>query len=423
MKKIAIGLLLFSMVLFLSFNKHSKDNYQSYHSVIWADAAGYYVYNPIWFIYGNNFQNFPSDIISRTGHGFSFDEKTESVVTKYTSGVAILQLPFFLSAHFLSGMLDFPSDGFSPIYHWAVIIAGAFYGCFGLLFSFLFLKKHFSIVHSLITIAIFFLSTNLFYYTIDASGMLHAYSFFLFSVIAFLTTAIYEQPRFKKIFFLFICLALAVLIRPTNILLVLFVLFFGMSRYGGFRDRLFFLKKHWRILIISFIISFAIFIPQIIYWTLSYNSSIVYSYGNESFLYLLSPKLLSVWFSTNNGLITYSPVLIVSIIGLLILIRKKNINGIVITVIFLLASYLFASWWNYWFGCSYGARSFVEYYPLLMFPFAYMISQIKSKINSALLYAFCIACVWINMDMIYYYDGCFYGGEWDWYTYFKLLTD
>lgn len=320
-------------------------------------------------------------------------------------------------------MIGFPSDGFSPIYHWAVIVAGAFYGCFGLLFSFLFLKKYFSIIHSLLTIAVFFLSTNLFYYTIDASGMLHVYSFFLFSSIAFLTTVIYEQPRFKNIFFLFVCLALALLLRPTNILLIPFVLFFGMNHPGGFKNRLFFLKKHSHVLIISFIISFVIFIPQIIYWTQSYNSPIVYSYGNESFSYLLSPKLLLVWFSTNNGLITYSPVLIVSIIGLLILIWQKSINGIVITVVFLLASYLFASWWSYWFGCSYGARSFVEYYPLLMFPFTYAISQIKNKITIALLYAFCIACIWMNMDMIYYYDGCFYGGEWDWDAYLKLLTD
>src|ERR1035437_6489523 len=107
MKKISIGLLIFFILLFLAFNKHSKDNYHSYQSVIWADAAGYHVYNPIWFIYGNNFHDFPQDIISKTGRGFSFDQRTGRVVTKYTSGVAILQSPFFLCAHFLSGILGF----------------------------------------------------------------------------------------------------------------------------------------------------------------------------------------------------------------------------------------------------------------------------------------------------------------------------
>ena len=164
MKKTAIILLLFFTFLFLAFNKHSKDDYRSYRSVLWADASGYYVYNPIWFIYGNSCKKMPIDIVRKTGTGFSFNEQTDRIITKYTSGVAILQAPFFLSAHLLSGFLGFPSDGFSPIYHRAIMIAGAFYGLLGLIFSFLFLKKHFSKKNSLITVIVFFLSTNLYYF-------------------------------------------------------------------------------------------------------------------------------------------------------------------------------------------------------------------------------------------------------------------
>ncbi len=40
-----------------------------------------------------------------------------------------------------------------------------------------------------------------------------------------------------------------------------------------------------------------------------------------------------------------------------------------------------------------------------------------------LLYVFFAVCFWINMNIIYYYDGCFYGGEWGWEAYFKLITD
>ncbi len=55
-------LLIFPLAIFLSFNKHSKDKINTYHGVLWADAAGYYVYQPIWFIYGNNARNFPDNI-------------------------------------------------------------------------------------------------------------------------------------------------------------------------------------------------------------------------------------------------------------------------------------------------------------------------------------------------------------------------
>jgi len=421
MKKTVILLLLFFAFLFLAFNKHSKDDYSSYRSVLWADASGYYVYNPIWFIYGNDWKKMPSDITRKTGTGFSFDPQTGRIITKYTSGVAILQAPFFLMAHFLSAPLGFPSDGFSPIYHRAIAIAGAFYGLLGLFFSFLFLKKHFTEKISLITVFVFFISTNLFYYTLDASGFLHVYSFFLIALIAFLTCRIQKIPGFKYILPLFLALALAVLIRPTNIILVLFILFFNNT--SGIQQKFAFFKKHLKSLVISSIAATSIFIPQTIYWTQSFGNPVVYSYGDEGFTFLFSPKLIPVWFSPNNGLFTYAPILLISIVGMAISIWKKNKNGIIVAGIFLLCSYIFSSWWNYWFGCAMGARSFVEYYPLFMFPFAFAVSPIKNKIMILLLCIFCTTCIWINMNIIYYYDGCFYGGEWDWDTYFKLITD
>ncbi len=242
MKKTLLALFLLAIFIFLSFNKHSKDNYKGYHSVIWADGAGYYVYNPMWFIYGNNSENFPKDIIEKTGNGFSFDSVSKKVIVKYTSGIAFLQMPFFLTAHFLASPLGFPSDGFIKIYFGGIMIAACLYGLLGLIFSFMFLRHYFSGWHSFITVAVFFLATNLYYYMIDASGMLHVYAFFLFSAIAYLTVKIYEQPSFRNIFFLILCFALAVLIRPTNILLIIFILFFGMK---NFRERVFFFIKNF----------------------------------------------------------------------------------------------------------------------------------------------------------------------------------
>jgi hypothetical protein len=421
MKKTGIALLLFFLFIFLAFNKHSKDDYQSYHSVLWADASGYYIYNPICFIYGNHCNALPPDIVSKTGTGFTCNKQTDRIITKYTSGIAILQSPFFLIAHLLSGPLGFPSDGFSPIYHRAIMIAGAFYGLLGILFSFLFLKKYFSEKISFITVAVFFLSTNLYYYTLDASGFLHVYAFFLISVVAFLNSRIYEQPRLRYLLPFFIALALAVLIRPTNIVLILFVLFFDGP--PEIHAKFLFFKKSIRLVAISFLVSLIIFIPQMIYWQQSFNSPVVYSYGEEGFFFLLSPKFIPVWFSPRNGLFVYAPVLVISIAGMIMSFLQKNRNGIVTAILFFVTSYIFSSWWNYWFGCAMGARSFVEYYPVLMFPFAYAFSQVKNKAALLFIYIFFIGCIWINMNIIYYYDGCFYGGEWDWNAYFKLVID
>jgi len=91
-------------------------------------------------------------------------------------------------------------------------------------------------------------------------------------------------------------------------------------------------------------------------------------------------------------------------------------------IIFLTVSYICASWWSWWFGCSFGARNFVDYYPLLIIPFAFLLDKCLShKIARIAVIAVISLCCYLNIDMEYYYDGCFYGTEWDFNTYLKLL--
>ena len=164
-------------------------------------------------------------------------------------------------------------------------------------------------------------------------------------------------------------------------------------------------------------------IPQLVYWWNNTGKLVTYSYGNEGFTFWKSPKLLEVWFSTNNGLFIYTPLIALSLIGVFVMIKNKNWSGYFIGLLFLTISYIFASWWNWWFGCSFGARSFVEYYALLTIPICYLLQ--KTFNHKAYRYAIILAiifCCYLNMDMEYYYDGCFYGDTWDFTTYFKLLN-
>ena len=164
-------------------------------------------------------------------------------------------------------------------------------------------------------------------------------------------------------------------------------------------------------------------IPQLYYWKKTFGSAMAYSYGNESFSNWKHPYLLETWFSPNNGLFLYAPVLILSFIGIAILIRNNVKFGYFLLFLFLFLSYVFASWWNWWFGCSFGARSFVEFYVLLSIPLALAIENAwKKKFTKYAVLIFVAACIFINFDIDYYYDGCFYGSTWDWAGYLKLLT-
>ncbi len=414
--------LLLPVCIFLTFNKHSKDKQNSYHGVIWSDAAGYYVYNPMWFIYGNDASAFPDSIEARTGFGFKLNKQNNNVVTKYPCGAAILQAPFFLMSHVLAKPLGYEADGFSRIYAFGLFFSGICYCCLGLFFLSKFLSRYFSSLISIAAPLLFLAGTNLFYYSIDAPGMSHVYSFFLFSLIISLSPYMLARPDLKYYLPFIIALFLVVLIRPTNVFIALFPIFFHLDEKKQIVERLKFIFRQKKALLISVPLGFLVLLPQLLYWKETTGTYISYTYGEEGFDYLTAPKLLEVWFSTNNGLFTYTPLLLLSLAGIALLIKNKRISGYFYAVMFLLVSYVFASWWNWWFGCSFGARSFVEYYALFIIPFSYLLKNAESKTPKAILCVLIGFCIYLNLDMEYYYDGCFYGETWDFSTYFKLLN-
>ncbi len=409
--------------VFLTFNKHSKDKANTYNEVIWADAAGYYVYEPMWFIYGNNANKFPTHSDIKTGNGFQLDLVNNNVFTKYYCGTAILESPFFIISHILSKPFGFKDDGFSKIYSYGLYFSGIFYCCLGLFFLSKFLNRHFSSLISFVIPFIFLVGSNLYFYTIDAPGMSHVYSFFLFSAIIYLTPFLIQNPQFKY-YLLFFCLSiLIVLTRPTNIFICLFPLFYDMNDKGDFILRIRHLFNDKLLILLTALLSLIIAIPQLLYWNRVSGDYFIYSYKNETFSFLKKPKLLEVWFSTNNGLFTYTPIILICLIGVGLMIKQKKWLGFYIGILFFVISYIFASWWNWWFGCAFGARSFVEYYAVFCIPFAYLFAYLFNyKFFKYIVVLFVIICCYLNMDMEYYYDGCFYGDTWDISTYFKLLN-
>jgi len=416
-------LFILPLTIFLSFNKHSKDKSNSYHGVIWADAAGYYIYQPMWFIYGNNPALLPDSVQENCGNGFQLDFINNKIITKYSCGVSLLQTPFFLIAHALSQPLGFKSDGFSKIYSFAIYFSGVFFCCMGLFLLSHFLLRHFSPLVSILAPLLFFAASNLYYYSIDAPGMSHIYSFFLFCCILYLSPFIISKSNFSYLFLFFSSLMLVIITRPTNILIGLFPLLYNIKDKNDFFLRLKYLYSNKLFITIAAAASLIFSVPQLLYWYNNTGHLFSYSYGNESFVFWDSPKIMEVWFSTNNGLFLYTPIIIASLAGVFLMIKNKLLDGYFIGFLFLIITYIFASWWNWWFGCAFGARSYVEYYSIFIISFAYLLERaLQNKIYRYAIIIFIAFCCYLNMDIEYYYDGCFHGGTWDLATYLKLLN-
>ena len=208
-------ILFFGGTLFLSLDfayKH-KDN------VLWSDAEGYYMYLPAIFIYDGFV-----DIPVRTPYQFPKYGDTDKYLTKYTCGVAIMELPFFLASHALASILGEETNGYSGIYIKGVLLAAAFYVWLGFFFLAKVLKRNYSEWIVVLTVLCLYLGTNLFYYTAREGGMSHGYSFGLFAVFIYLTPRFYQSTTlpWSRIIGMALLSGLIVLIRPTNIVILLY---------------------------------------------------------------------------------------------------------------------------------------------------------------------------------------------------------
>jgi hypothetical protein len=100
-----------------------------------------------------------------------------------------------------------------------------------------------------------------------------------------------------------------------------------------------------------------VFSPQILYWKLLYGSFLLVPQGG-GYVDLASPRIEQVLFSSRHGLLSWTPVLWISLAGLPRLLRKAPAIGAPLAISTLLALYVNASVFDWWAGASFGSRRF-----------------------------------------------------------------
>lgn len=379
-------------------------------SVIWSDAEGYYIYLPALLIH-NGFEQTP--FINGCTRIVGPDQK-ERTFTKYTYGVALLQSPFVVVGHLLAPKLGYAQDGASAPYAWSILIAAIFYMLTGLFLLKSWLSHWFS--NNLIgwILALIFLGTNLFYYTVREAGMSHVYSFFLFGVFL-RSSQLVRQSRTVWYVPMAISFAVIVLIRPTNALVAIAPLFVGSSIVGEFH----LWRKKWIQLLFFVPVVAIIFLPQLLYWYHTTGSYFWYSYGDEGFSNWSSPKILSVLFSHQNGLFLYTPLMVFIAWGMLLQLQQKAVGRWLNPAILLIATYVFASWWAWWFGGAFGHRCYVEYYSIMTLPLGFALVKLSNaeKWFQRIAIASLVAIVFLNIRLTQIYGGVWDGPDWEFVDY------
>ena len=388
-----------------------------------SDTNGYYTYLPAVFIH--------KDVHHLTVAEFPVMEKNEKgeLFTRFTCGMAYFYLPFFLVAHLYAHIFHIQASGFSAPYCYAIIICGVFWAFVGLYVLKRLLMKYFSRTVTWLTLLCIALGTNFYYYAPVEPGMSHVYNFALFALIISITDQYYEHPTKCKAILAGAILGWITLTRPTNIAILLFLVLYKTTSFADIKARFVFLKKHMKHIMIAAPFFAAVMMPQLFYWKEMTGSWVTWSYGSLGFPYLKHPKIAEVLFDTQNGLFLYAPVLLFLFYGLISERRDMRTNFLGVSIVFVVITYIFASWWAWWFGGAFGHRCYVDYYPVLAFPLAITmegIVAIRNNFLKAILFFILVLFCYYNMALtqIFMTDGEVWDGpkwRWNWDAWGNLL--
>lgn len=383
----ALSVLLLFVALF-AFRVNNIDE----REISW-DVLGYYLYLPAGIIYDDPGLNNPAWLeqinkeknLSGTLYQISTNDKGEPIYF-FLMGMAWLYLPFFLLAHFLASSLGFPADGFSLPYQIALIAGGLVYTLIGMIFFRKILLRYLPDHISAIVLLSIYLGTNAVHHLSLKNLETVNFLFTLACIITWLTINWYEKPRIRYMAGMAICAALMVLVKPSEVFILLIPLLWN---FDGFKNRLVLFRQHWLHLAIACLVGVMLLLPQLSYWYFRTGHLVYDSYKNPGVgLDFLNPHIPQILFSLRKGWLVYTPLMVLALLGWYYLWKQNRKLFIPTFLYFLLTFYVVSSWTEWWYGASFSIRPLIITYPFLGLALGYLLKAWFEKgalIRSAIL--------------------------------------
>lgn len=292
----------------------------------------------------------------------------------YSIGPALLWAPGFLTIHTL-----FKGSGYEFPYQLSVALLSMGYAIAGSILLYRVLSRHFSPVVSILTALGIATGTNMLYYGAIDTVNSHAVSFFVSTV---LLNLVQEVPLSAWKIGGFIGLLALIRIQDSIFLLLpgsmfLMDLWQKVQHQSPEQQFKMFLKTTLSVivLLVSFV---SVFSVQIAAWYSVYGSYYI-PYLNRGYGFdFRNLNIVSVLFSPHNGLLLWTPLVFVAVVGLL-LGKQKRIFTNIIFLVFLVQAYIIASWSTWWQGASFSGRMFISLLPFLAFGLANVLTIFERK--------------------------------------------
>jgi hypothetical protein len=334
----------------------------------------------------------------------------------FTVGPALLWSPFLLVAHgsvLVAWELgsSIAADGFSAPYRYAMAFGTALYGFLALFFSFRLARKYIDPLWAFLATLTIWWASSLPVYMYFNPSWSHAHSAFTAALFLWYWEQTRGERTLRQWIILGLITGLMLNVYYPNLMLVAVLLvealwqyreYFGSSRKPNAGRILSLLSRQLLFGITVCICLLPTFISRLIVYGGAFETGYL---PLRAFLWK-SPVFLKVLLSANHGLLSWTPVLVFSLLGLLWFAwRSPRIGGpfLAATVAF----YLFISIYPDWAGISsYGNRFFISLTALFVFGLAIVLESFARRFRhrraASLISAAALACftIW-NLGMIY----------------------
>jgi hypothetical protein len=343
---------------------------------------------------------------TRTGH----------LDNHFSVGPAMLWSPFLLVAH--TGVLSaralgskLPADGFSDPYRYAMAVSTCLYGFLGLWFSFRLALRYVAtpVWPFLATLVIWGGSSLLVYMYFNPSWS-HALSAFIVAAFLFYWDATREHRIVRQWVLLGIVAGLMLNVYYLNLMVLSVLIVEAGPQYAALIRRSQFSSSQLfsllgRHLLFGTVVC-AVMIPTFVSRYIVYGGPLSSGYVSIRDYLWRDPVFWNVLFSSNHGLLAWTPVLALAIIGIILFAIRAPRTGTPFLVA-LVVFYLFLSFYPDWAGiASFGNRFFVSLTPIFVLGLAYLLEQLAMRfrkqrtaviVSSGILTCF---IVW-NLGLVY----------------------
>ena len=288
----------------------------------------------------------------------------------WTIGPAFVWAPFFGAAHPIAGRLassgaDVSTNGISYPYRQAVCIAGLFYALLGAWLVWRFVEMFFASSLAAGAVAFTITGSFLLWYIVKEPSMTHAPSMAGVAGFAWMWASTYGRRTRTQWAALGLLAGFITLIRWQNALFAILPFCDAVTllvRQARSKDRDAFISTLTAGALFTLCATIA-FLPQMLAWKAIYGSYLAVSPLGPQIRWW-DPHIADVLWSSRNGLLSWSPILYVGAIGLLLFARMRPAIGIPAIVAIAVMTYLNGSIQDWWGSAGFGGRRFDGTIPL-----------------------------------------------------------